>query len=137
LSINQVTGEKLLNILEVYFSYKGVYLPSSSLTFTGSSFHNNVVGRITFGAAVLANDKSLQTCFHTSTLDTNPTLKVVAPSCFDSVVIYRRTDCCVNRLDGATLAVYADASGRQKLFAYTFPINTPAITTVLVTLPNC
>jgi hypothetical protein len=60
LVINQATGARLLNLLEVAFSYGGVNFPSSWLTFTGSSYHNNIniVGgiNITFGAAALAND---------------------------------------------------------------------------------
>jgi len=137
LVIYQATGARLLNLLEVAFSYGGVNLPSSSLTFKGSSYHNNIVGGITFGAAALANDGSLTTCFHTSTIDTNPTLRVAATNCFDKLTIYRRTDCCINRLDGAVLTIYADAGGQQVLFTYVFPINTPAVTTLTLASPIC
>jgi hypothetical protein len=55
LVINQATGARLLNLLEVAFSYGGVNFPSSWLTFTGSSYHNNIniVGgiNITFGVS--------------------------------------------------------------------------------------
>jgi hypothetical protein len=136
-SISQATGEHLLNILEVAFSFGGVDIAGSALKFSGSSYHNNVVGQITFGAAALANDGSLKTCFHSSTIDAVPKLRVVVPYCFDSIRIYRRTDCCANRLDGAVLNIYADALMTQLLYSYAFPVNTPAVTTLSLQLQYC
>ena len=135
--ISQKTGQRILNILEIYFSFGGVRLSSSSLRFSSSSLHYSVAGKTIFGAASLANDGLLTTCFHSSTSDANPYLRVVVPYCIDAITIYRRTDCCMSRLDGAVVRIFADSARRQTLYTHTLLNNTPAITKLTLQLPSC
>jgi len=106
--IEQLTGDRIINLADVELYSGGKQIPSNRLSFSMSEQD-----------ASLCNDGLKNNFCHSAKHDRTPRLKIISDAPFDKVVVHNRASCCQERIIGATISATID-EGRSWLFQRTF-----------------
>ena len=134
---HQSCGSSLfVQLAEVQLFYNNVQLSPSLLTFTLSS--TRVENGVTHSADKCNNGVLTDLC-HTEYGDNTPSLTILSTALFDTVKVYNRVCCCLDRIQGASITTTVNGYSflatfpQSALATYTFsvpsiPSNSPTVT---------